>query len=126
MNKRSVTITFGLALACAGAAFASDGVIEINQAAALAGGITPGDAPGFPVTLSLQGSYRLTGNLDSPIDTIAIQITSNVVTLDLGGFAVRSTNACTGYPVSSCTVENAAHGIASGAYLVTVRNGTVL
>jgi hypothetical protein len=43
---------------------AVDGVIEINQSRALAGGVTPGDAPGFPVTISARGSYRLTGNLD--------------------------------------------------------------
>src|SRR5271156_5439677 len=45
-------------------AWAVDGVIEINQASAKAGGVTPGDTPLFPVTLSQPGSYRLTGNLD--------------------------------------------------------------
>ena len=43
-------------------AFAADGVIEINQARAKAGGVTPGDTPLFPVTISQPGSYRLTGN----------------------------------------------------------------
>jgi hypothetical protein len=37
--------------------------VLINQAAAKAGGITPGDDPGFPATLSLPGRHKLTGNL---------------------------------------------------------------
>jgi len=36
----------------------------IDQSAALAGGITPSDAPGFPITIDTPGSYRLVGNLD--------------------------------------------------------------
>jgi hypothetical protein len=106
-------------------AAASDGVIEINQAAVVAGNITPGDAPGFPATLSLQGSYRLTGNLSSPIGTGAIEITATQVTLDLNEFTVSSTNACTGYPTTSCTTTNGAPGILSNQYLVEVRNGHV-
>ena len=35
----------------------------ITQAKALAGNITPGDAPGFPITLSRAGSYHFGGNL---------------------------------------------------------------
>jgi hypothetical protein len=35
---------------------AVDGVIEINQARVLAGGITPADTPGFPVTIGTSGS----------------------------------------------------------------------
>ena len=42
-------------------AIAADGVVEIDQAAAIAGGITPGDDPGFPITLDSPGSDRLTG-----------------------------------------------------------------
>src|SRR5262249_40647446 len=114
-------------LVAARATHAVDGVIEINQARALAGGVTPGDDPGFPVTLSQPGSYRLTGNLDSPIATGAILITSTMVTLDLNGFAVRSTNVCTGYPTTSCHVQSGDPGILANvdSFLVTVRNGTV-
>lgn len=79
-------------------AIASDGVIEINQAAALAGGITPSDAPGFPVTLDQPGSYRLTGNLDFSAfvedleAVIGIAITAEDVSLNLGGFTVSVGN----------------------------------
>jgi len=47
---------------------AVDGVIEINQAKAKAGAVTAGDTPGFPVTISAAGSYRLTGDLDQRRD----------------------------------------------------------
>src|SRR6185436_8638324 len=46
-----------------GSAFAVDGTILIDQNRALAGNVTPGDAPGFPVTISQPGSYKLSGNL---------------------------------------------------------------
>lgn len=78
-----------LLLGTAGPALAVDGVIEINQARALAGGITPGDSGGFPVTINAPGSYRLTGNLlDSPPGFPAIRILTDHVTLDLNGFSI--------------------------------------
>jgi hypothetical protein len=40
-------------------AAAVDGEVLINQAAVNAGGITPGDDPGFPATLSRRGKYKL-------------------------------------------------------------------
>ena len=45
-------------------ALAVDGVTLIDQNKALAGSVTPGDTPGFPVTISQPGSYRLSGNLE--------------------------------------------------------------
>ena len=107
-------------------AFASDGVLEINQACATsAGGCFPGDASGWPVTIASRGSYRLTGNLSVPLNTTAIQIDSTFVTVDLGGFVVDGQNTCAGYPVSGCTSEFGAPGINSIQYLVVVRNGSV-
>ncbi len=59
----------------------------MNQNRALE--VTPGDAPGFPVTIFESGSYRLSGNLTVPdLDTAAIQITADFVTLDLSGSAL--------------------------------------
>ncbi len=75
---------------------AVDGVIEINQAKALAGGVTAGDAPGFPVTIGADGSYRLTSDLDltaESADTSAIDIiNSTMVTIDLNGFFIKGPN----------------------------------
>lgn len=81
-----------LALLAVSPALAADGVVEINQARALAGGVTPGDTPGFPVTLSQPGSYRLTGNLATGSKGVtAILIAADDVTLDLNGFTIACT-----------------------------------
>lgn len=107
---------------------AVDGVIEINQASALAGGITPSDTPGFPVTLDHPGAYRLTGNLTVPANTTAVRIEAENVRLDLGGFEVRGPNLCSGYPTNNCTTIGGAPGILSPTAnqgLGVVRNGTV-
>jgi Right handed beta helix region len=99
-QRTTIVRLFAIGLLLAGfASLASavdgDGVVLINQAAALAGGITPGDKPGFPVTISRPGTYRLTSNLvvDDPTqDAILInEVTLGVngeVTLDLNGFTI--------------------------------------
>ncbi len=80
-------------LASGGApAWAVDGVIEVNQAAVVASG-------GFPYTISSSGSYRLTSNL-----TGQISITAADVTLDLNGFTIACTTACTGILSTSANV----------------------
>jgi hypothetical protein len=89
------TALIGTLLALAGNVHAVDGVILIDQAKALAGNVTPGDAPGFPVTLSRGGSYRLSGNLTvADADTGGILITAPNVTLDLNGFSVLGPVHC--------------------------------
>jgi hypothetical protein len=40
--------------------------ITVDQDMAIAGSVTPGDAPGFPITLSQPGRYVLTSNLYPP------------------------------------------------------------
>ena len=82
------------------AAFAGGGVIEINQTAVDAGGITAGDSAGFPVTISEAGSYRLTGNL-SPGSNTAIEVTASGVTIDLGGFSITGSGSGSGNGVES-------------------------
>jgi hypothetical protein len=112
-------------------ALAVDGVIEINQARALAGGVTPGDEVGFPVTISLSGSYRLTGNLSvvdqpSPENRTAILVTASFVTLDLNGFSLVGPTQCSGSPVSSCSPVGTGHGIdGSAVNWLRVTNGVV-
>lgn len=110
----------------ASAVRASDGVIEINQAAAIAGGVTAGDAPGLPVSLGTSGSYRLTGPLTVASGaTTAIVISSSFVTLDLGGFEIRGPVECFGAP-ASCPAPQSGVGVeASSVGQVTVRNGLV-
>jgi len=84
-----VLMTFIIFMGGNGTALAVDGVIEINAARAAVGGVTPGDAPGFPVTISTPGSYRLTGNLTiAASSTNGIEITGDDVTIDLNGFSI--------------------------------------
>jgi hypothetical protein len=91
-------------------AFAVDGVVLINQANAVAGNVTPGDTPGFPVVISQPGSYKLSSNLTitDPFGTV-IFITADNVTLDLNGFTIQGPSVCNGQgkaPTTSCTISN--------------------
>ena len=116
---------------------AVDGVVLIDQNRALAGNVTPGDTPGFPVTISLSGSYRLSGNLTVPDqNTNAIEITSSAaaVSIDLNGFAIQGPTLCDASipPVCAPTAADPSNvfgpgtGIRSSATgTVTVRNGTI-
>lgn len=115
-----VIITF--VLACAAPAWAVDGVVEINQAMVQAGGVTPGDAPDFPVTLSHSGSYRLTGDVSSSSKAVAaIVVTAPRVTLDLNGFSI---SFCTDPRL--CLLGEAPGIDATGQDDVRIRNGTVV
>ena len=103
--------TFASASGCSAIAAAEE--IVITQAKALAGNITPGDAPGYPITLSRTGSYRLGGNLIPGDGKDGIEITGNLVTLDMSGFALHG-NA------------KARHGIAGHGYGVRIQNGSIV
>ena len=90
---------FGFLLLLApGTVSADDGVVEINQARALAGGVTPADLPGFPVTLdaSAARSYRLTGSLflDASVTGVDAVEGATGTTLDLNGFEIACAAAC--------------------------------
>jgi len=61
-------------------AVAMETEIKIDQDKAIAGGVTPGDAPGFPITLTQPGRYVLTSNLYPPADTDGIEIKSHDIT----------------------------------------------
>lgn len=99
-----------------------DGIILIDQNRAMAGNITPGDAPGFPVTISQPGHYRLASFLQPPNHfSNGIEVTAPDVTLDLNGFGVLAPKCtqliCPGNGSgiwSSETLEN-----------TTVKNGVV-
>lgn len=89
-------------------------VIVIDQDKALAGGITPGDAPGFPVEIRRHGHYRLGSPLVVPAGTsTAIEILVGDVTIDLHGFSISGGGA------SLTGINSLARG------QVTIRNGTI-
>lgn len=98
-------------------ALAVDGTILIDQAKAFAGNVTPGDSPGFPVTITQPGSYRLASNLRPPAATTAIQITASNVTLDLNGFGLIG--------ASSGAVAGIQYVGPLPAKNITIRNGVI-
>jgi hypothetical protein len=112
-----------LGLTPASPAGAVDGVREINQACVTVG-CFPGDAPGFPVRIDADGSYRLTSNLQVPDEnTTAIDVLADNVNIDLNGFAILGVTVCTGNPVS-CAPVGSGDGITSlGSGII--RNGTI-
>ena len=102
------------------------GVREINQACAVGTGCFPADPPGFPVTLPDSGSYVLTGNLDhDPAlhgSTAIVALAADDISLDLNGFALRSTSTCTSISCPAGGVQGISGG---GRDRVSVRNGTI-
>jgi hypothetical protein len=124
-----VLMTIGLS----GQVRAVDGVTEINQAKALAGGVTPGDSPGFPVAiLSTSGSFRLTSNLTVPdVDTTAIILSTTFpvdVTIDLNGFSIIGPVECERVGSDTiCSDSGSGSGIKVGTFGVSfaVANGTI-
>jgi hypothetical protein len=104
---------------------AVDGLVEINQARALAGGVTSNDSAGFPVEISASGGYRLTGDLTvSDPQTTAILVLADFVSIDLNGFAIGGPNTWAG-GTASCTAPGNGHGIVSGYSGIAVSNGVV-
>jgi len=130
MKKLLLALSAGLAGFAATCGYAH-AQTTIDQSKALAGSVTPGDTPGFPVTLSLPGSYRLTSNLTVPVGADGILITAENVTLDLNGFTIKGPGSCTksasGYTVT-CAPPSYHHGVnvnSTGLSESVVRNGTV-
>lgn len=118
-----------LALACLAFGGAASAQTAINAAAVAAGGITPGDTPGYPATLSATGSYVLSGNLAPPSGTTAIAITGNFVSLDLKGFSIDGGNRCSennNGPGNSCTAGQGAPLINVTGTNPRIRNGSVI
>ena len=118
-------------LASLGPAWAGE-PIGIDQNIAMAGNASPADTPGFPVTLSRSGHYRLTGDLVVPADTSGIVITAPNVTLDLGGHSISGPVRCKHKQATQSVACDAVSrfsavvGVGSvGASGAVVRNGTV-
>lgn len=107
-----IGIFFSLALALAApCAFAVDGVVLINQSTVMAAG-------GFPYTISQPGSYKLSGNLQSPTGSNGIIIAASNVTLDLNGFTISGSSAGPFIGGVLLSARNAPKA-------TTVRNGTI-
>lgn len=108
-------------------AHAVDGQVLIDQNKVLAGAVTPGDAPGFPITITRSGSYKLSSNLIVPdANTTAIEIAASHVTIDLNGFAILGPTDCSG-GLNPCAGAGSGVGITNTGlqFNIAVRNGTV-
>jgi putative cofactor-binding repeat protein len=107
---------------------AQGGVVYIDQARARNGRITPGDKPGFPVTITQPGYYQLTGNLrtTNPNRTL-IEIQVGGVTINLAGFLLIGPALCAEDNSDSvrCTPEGSGVGITS-FNIDTFESGTVI
>jgi hypothetical protein len=113
---RSILLVASIAIA-ASSAQAADGQTVITHAKAMAGNVTPGDAAGYPVTLSTSGSYILGGELSPGPSLDAIVAASSDITIDLNGFKIS------GGPAGGN--NNARHGILAQGDRLTVKNGTI-
>lgn len=133
MHTRSLLLPAALLLALSahGGAHAQ---IAIDQDMAM-NGTLPGDAAGFPITLSQPGHYMLMSNLVVPLNVNGIVITAPGVTLDLNGFTVSSSIECTqnhttlNVNCSGIAVHDGALNSRSGIVIegmgARVRNGSV-
>ena len=107
----AASLVAAFSLAPAAPAYAA-GEVLLTHAKALAGNVTPGDTPGYPITLSLPGTYQFAGNVHPSANTIGISVGSNDVTIDLNGFRLHGSTT-------------ALFGIAGAAKSVTIKNGTI-
>src|SRR5262245_46426655 len=83
----SAAAVLAVAAVQANPAAAIDGEVLLSQQAALAGNITPGDTPGYPITISLPGSYKLGSNLNVTANAgVGISVRASNVTIDFAGF----------------------------------------
>jgi len=87
----------------------AQGEIIITQAKANAGNVTPGDAAGFPVTLSLPGAYVLGSNLTVSANKTGLSVTSHNVDIDMNGFRLHGAGVAS-YGVVSIRGESHIHG----------------
>ncbi|MBN8505098.1 MAG: right-handed parallel beta-helix repeat-containing protein [Burkholderiales bacterium] len=105
-----------------------DGVVNLNQTNATAGGVHATDAPGFPISIGTSGTYRLTSNLVVPAGQHGIEVGPNLhVVIDLNGFQIVGPAVCS--KTQNCA--NYQTGGTVGVYSasettnVQVRNGRV-
>lgn len=127
------TALFTALIALSAPAFAIDGEILITHAKALAGGVTPGDAPGYPVTLSVAGKYKLGSNLTLPnADTTGVISSVGGISLDLNGFSIVGPAYCPAQggseptPEYVCQPMKSGQGVDLGGPGNSVRNGRII
>ena len=127
MQRTLLALLSSLALLVAPLSLRADsGEIELNADCAAVGCLS-GDAPGYPISITQPGHYRLTSDLViSTFDVGAISMgIDGGATLDLGGHAVIGPYTCP--TAGSCTPADVstASGIVFAARHGRLFNGTV-
>jgi hypothetical protein len=112
INRAYVAATLLAAFTLLPSAPVNAAVILITQDKANAGNVTPGDAAGFPVTLSQPGAYRFDTNITVPTGKHGLVVTAHDVTIDFAGFRLWSGGG-------------ALHGIVGTFNSITIKNGTI-
>jgi len=127
MKSRSFLWSLAAVVLAPVGALASNGVTEINQTCAVETGCLAGDSAGFPVSITSAGSYVLTSDLSVPnANTTAIEFSSNQISLDMNGFAIRGVTSCSGSPVTSCAPTGSGLGISGFSGRSSVHDGRVI
>jgi hypothetical protein len=140
MQRRWRDLSLGLllgSLIVSPPAWGVDGVLDISETCATAAnGCFPGDAAGYPVTITAAAttgptgktSFQLISNLNVPANQNGIDIQVGGVTLDLKGFSIMGPVTCTGSGATlDCSGATAGSGVRldDSAVGSVVRNGTV-
>lgn len=118
-----------VALLAATRADAAQGNYEINQDC-IAVGCFAGDGAGYPVSITIAGSFVLSSNLAPPgdISTAAIFVSASNVDIDLNGHTIDGGGSCLGTPVTACSGAQGSYGIlinGSSGLNVHVHDGTI-
>ncbi len=130
---RAALLAFALFMAGSDRAFASDGLVELDQLCAVHSGCMAGDTPGFPITITGAGgrSFILTTNLIVPGGgTNAISIDATDVSIDLNEHTilrsecVGATTDCSSTAFGAIAIVQTAPAAAAGG--ATVRDGRIL
>jgi len=117
-------LLLGVALAPASPARAAEGVRELSHACALAGCL-PNDAPGYPITIDVPGSYVLTSDLTPPAATDGIVLAASDVSLDFRGHWLRGPYTCGFVGCSPGTGRGIARASAAAGLRSAVRDGGI-
>jgi hypothetical protein len=134
LNRRQILLglllVVPLCLVLAREGKAGPGDIEINQAAAMAGNVTPGDLPGFPIDINTGGNFLLTSPLDvsgepNPADVTVIRVNASGAEIDLGGKGIIGPTICSPPPAVVCSPTGTGIGILFVSGLGSVHNGAV-
>ena len=103
--------------------------IFITQTNALQGGITPGDSPGFPISLTQPGTYMFGSDITPPPGVEGIVVQEADITIDLNDFRLNGMGApCLSAPPGfspKCATGIVGYSATTPYQNLTIRNGTI-